>query len=289
MEFTIRRAREDDRDTVAAFTTDTFEWGDYISEVFSHWLNDPSGQLIVATDADDAPVALGRGVMLSETEAWLQGFRVSESWRRRGLASALVEELVSWAVGREAQIVRLLTEGWNTPAQLQVEKGGFGRVSDWIVGKREIFKPSPDTQSNGGQRAKARRKLELAHSSEAIPAWVSWRSGPLVRPSRGLHVDGWRWSKLTAEHLERAGKRGRLWTSQAGWVVTRRDETVLYADWVECSEESSVDMVKSIIDLAVESHAELLRITVPDVDWMVAALDKTGFENSVMHLYERPL
>lgn len=289
MDFAIRPARSDDLATVADFTADTFEWGDYVSSVFGDWLDDPDGRLIVSVDEQDTPVALARGAMLSETEAWLQGFRVSESWRRRGLASEMVEVLVAWAGGRGARVVRLLTEAWNTPAQRQVERGDFRRSCDWVVARLAISDTFPAMSSNGGQRARARRKLELAHSSEAIPAWVSWRSGPLVRPSRGLHVDGWRWSKLTAEHLERAGKRGRLWASQAGWVITRRDDTVLYVEWLECGEDALDDMIKSIVDLAVATRVELLRITVPDIDWMVSALDKAGFDLSVMHLYERPL
>ena len=43
------------------------------------------------------------------------------------------------------------------------------------------------------------------------------------------------------------------------------------------------------MDLAGDSHAELLRISVPDVDWLLGALERMGFELSVMHIYERPL
>jgi hypothetical protein len=157
------------------------------------------------------------------------------------------------------------------------------------MASRAVFDRGPVISGNGGQRAKARRKLEIAHSSEAIPAWVSWRSGPLLQPSRGLHVDGWRWSRLTAEHLERAGKNGRLWSSQAGWLVTRADDESLYIEWLECGPQDIDDMLRAIIDLATDSPARELRITVPNVDWLAEALARAGFENEPLYLYERPL
>ena len=110
-----------------------------------------------------------------------------------------------------------------------------------------------------------------------------------MRPARGLHVDGWQWAELTADHLLRSGKSGALWSSQAGWIVTRRDGGVLYADWLECGPDDVDDMVRSIVDLAFESHAELLRVTVPKVDWLVAALERSGCELHPMHIYELPL
>lgn len=289
MNATVRAARQDDAEAIGTFTADTFEWGDYITEVLPQWMASEDGRVIVAADDNDVAVGLGRAVMMSPTEVWLQGFRVRESWRRQGVATTIVEALVQWGADRGAQVARLLTEGWNEPAQRQVEKAGFKRASTWVVGTRTFTGQKPDTSTNGGQRARARRKLELAHSSEAIPAWVSWRSGRLVRPARGLRVDGWRWSQLSAEHLIADGKAGRLWSSQAGWVTTRRDGETFYADFVECGPDDADDMVRSIVDLAFEQHAERVRVTVPEVDWMVASLKRSGCEIHSMLIYERPL
>lgn len=289
MHYVIRPARPGDADAIAGFTTDTFEWGDYVPRMLPEWLEDDRGRVMVAVDDSDTPIALSRGVMLSHNELWLQGARVSEPWRRKGIASALGEALIEWAAGQGARVARLLTEGWNEPAQRQVEQSGFRRASGWVMSWRAISEPSPLVPGNGGQRAKARRKLQIAHSSEAIPAWVSWRSGSLMRPARGLHVDGWRWSRLTAEHLERAGRTGRLWTSQAGWAVTRHENDSLYIDWLECGPEDIDDMLKSIVDLAEGAGVEELRVIVPDVEWLSDALLKAGFDNEPLYLYERPL
>jgi hypothetical protein len=48
-------------------------------------------------------------------------------------------------------------------------------------------------------------------------------------------------------------------------------------------------MMRSIVDHAYEQRAELLRVTVPNVDWVVAALERIGCELHPMFIYERPL
>ncbi len=289
MSFSIRPARPDDLDTIAGFTADTFEWGDYIVEVLPSWLVDPDGHVMVAVDDNDDAIAVGRGLMISTYELWLQGARVSDPWRRQGIASAIGDRLIRWAKERDAQVARLVTESWNTPAQRQVEKGGFTARGTWVVASRAIENAKPTTSTNGGRRAKARRKLALAHSSEALPAWVSWRSGPLVSPSRGLYAHQWKWAQLTAAQLEGMARDGGLWSSQAGWANARRDDDRLRVGWLECGPDDASDMVRSLVDLAFETRADHLQITVPDVDWLVAALEQSSCELHPMIVYERPL
>ena len=290
MEPSIRPARPADQEAIAAFTSDTFEWGDYVSAVLPEWLGEADGRVLVATDGEDRPVALGRGLLLSRREVWLQGMRVRAEWRRRGLGSAITERLITWARGRGAQVARLGIEDWNEAAQRQVASIGFRPVGSWLVARQAIeSETSPETPSNGGKRAKARRRLEQAPSSEAEPAWVSWRSGPLVGPSRGMHVVNWKWTTLEFEELREAGRRGNLWSSQAGWALVRPDDVQMAVGWLECGPDDAIDMVRSLIDLAVAADTDRLQITVPAVGWVEQALADTGFEMMTLLVYERPL
>lgn len=289
MEPTIRHARESDHDAIAAFTTDTFEWGDYVADVFPDWLADRTGCVMVGVDEEDVPVAVGRGAMLSRTEMWLQGARVSEQWRRRGLASAVSEAIVGWAQQQGARVARLGTEDWNTPAQRQVEKVGFRAVGDWVIAVRPTPVAEPSTSSNGGKRARARRKLERAHSTEATPAWISWRSGPLVQPARGLHSWHWRWARLELEHLIAGAKHGELWSSPAGWVLARIDEERLTVGWLECGPDDAEQMIRAIVDLAQDAGTDRIHLPVPAVDWLITTLEASGFDLHPMVIYERPL
>jgi len=70
---------------VLAFCQHTFDWGDYVTLVWDEWLVDPQGQLWIAT-CDGTPVGMAKVSMLTPTEAWLQGLRVHEQYRRHGLA-----------------------------------------------------------------------------------------------------------------------------------------------------------------------------------------------------------
>jgi GNAT superfamily N-acetyltransferase len=289
MSFSIRPARPDDIAAIAAFTANTFEWGDYVADELPGWLADPNGSVMVAADDNDIAVAMGRGLLLSPAEMWFQGARVSESWRRRGIASAIGEALVEWAKAREAQVARLVTEGWNTPAQRQVAAIGFTARGKWVMASRVITDTGPTMATNGGQRARAHRKLALAHSSEAVPAWVSWRSGPLAGPARGLCTHGWKWMQLTVADLEAAAKEGALWSSQTGWVKAHRHEDRLTVGWLDCGPDDAKDMIKSLVDLAFETRADRLQVTVPEIDWLVAALQGSGSELHPMIVYERPL
>lgn len=290
MEPNIRPARADDQTAIAAFTTDTFEWGDYIADVFADWLGDDGSCILVATDKADAAMAVGRGLMLSPTELWLQGMRVHPDWRRKGVGSAVALALIDWARRNGAVVARLGVEDWNAAARHQVEDIGFRPVGDWVVAVRPIPTGEPVTPTNGGKRAQARRKLKRAHSAEAMPAWLSWRSGPLLRPTRGLQSWRWRWSRLDLEYLTAAAKRGELWSSQAGWAMARRDEERLSVGWLECGPDDAADMMRSLVDLSGESGAERIHLTVPTVDWLLTALEAAHFESvHPMVVYEMGL
>src|SRR5256885_13713219 len=84
----VRAARQEDREAVLAFCAATWEWGDYIEDVWDRWLNDPKGSLFVAT-LDGQPVGISHMQMLTPTDAWLEGLRVDPDYRQQGIAKAL--------------------------------------------------------------------------------------------------------------------------------------------------------------------------------------------------------
>lgn len=289
MNFSIRQGRVSDAAAVARFTAATFDWGDYVADAFLDWLDDPKSQVLVAVDQDDRAVAVGLGVMLSPTEAWLQGARVSENWRRLGIASAVGAAIVGWARDQHAQVARLVVEDWNVAAQKQVAATGFRAVGSWVVAERSVEATGPTTATNGGQRAKAHRRLQVAHSSEAVPAWVSWRSGPLSGPARGLFAQNWRWARLTVSHLEQVAREGALWQSQAGWAHIRLTADRATVGWLECAPNDATDMIRSLIDLAAEAGAGAVQIKVPDVEWLVDALVASSCELHRVGIYAHGL
>ena len=95
--------------------------------------------------------------------------------------------------------------------------------------------------------------------------------------------------ELTVPALEAAAKEGALWSSQTGWAKAYRNEAQLTVGWLDCGPDDAKDMIKSLVDLAFETRAERLQVTVPEIDWLVAALKSSGCELHPMIVYERPL
>jgi hypothetical protein len=49
-----------------------------------------------------------------------------------------------------------------------------------------------------------------------------------------------------------------------------------------------MDMVRSLVDLAIASGAEAVQITIPAVPWLEEAVQSLSFELSTMLIYEKP-
>ncbi len=289
MEYRIRPAGAADKASIAAFTQETFSWGDYVVDAFDRWLADPNGTLMVAVDATDTAIALGRGAMLSPTELWLQGARVHPDWRRKGIASALDHTMEEWAKGRGAQVSRLAIEDWNDPAQTQVEVIGFRPVGAWHSASRDVRTSAPTAGGNGGRRRPPLDRLVAAPSAEAAPAFMAWSSGTLGRSARGLLAVGWTWRRLTLDDLGRAAKANALWMAPAGWAMGAMDEDQLEIGWLETGPDEVGELLKSVLDLAAELGADSLNLKVPDVGWLTAELNRTGFTLHKLTLYSKPL
>jgi GNAT superfamily N-acetyltransferase len=288
-DYRIREATLDDHTAIASFTNDTFTWGDYVGDAFGGWLADPHGTVVVAVDADDVAIGMSRATMVSATEAWFQGARVREDWRRRGIAGAMASTMIDWARHRGARVSRLLVEDWNEPAQLQVVAGGFRAAGRWVAAERTIGAASPVPSGNGGRRVPALEQLVRAHSAEAEPAFMSWSTGELGRASRSLIAVGWSWRRVVAEDLVVAAKAEALWAARSGWAVAARNEDSLEVGWVETRREDARDLIRALVDLAVNEGAERIEIKLPAVDWLTSAVRRAGCELWHLILYERPI
>ncbi len=71
-----------------SFCERTWQWGDYIGDVWDQWVADPAGALLLATVGDQA-AGVGKVTMISRSEAWLEGLRVNPAFRGHGVAQDL--------------------------------------------------------------------------------------------------------------------------------------------------------------------------------------------------------
>ena len=284
----IRPARPEDKAPIAAFTTDTFSWGDYVADAFDSWLESPHGQILVAVTETDEPIGMARVSLLSPSEAWAQAARVHPGHRRRGVAGHLTRAGEVWAAERGALVMRLLTEEWNDPAQRQVEKAGYRLVARWAMAQKDIGSSVPAPPGNGGRRAPAEERLHPAPLPETEPAFLAWSTGDLITAAHGLFpAVGWMWRRLTIEDVNRAVRTRTLWECPAGWLIGSVEEDRFWVPWVVTGPEDAYRLLKAAVDLAEEQGAERLRMLIPQTDWLLQAARRAGLELHPSLLYEK--
>lgn len=285
MAYSIRHARNSDKERLAPWTTHTFAWGDYVVDSFDDWLAHPQSRVLVATDDTDEPVAVARGVLLSADELWLQGVRVHPDWRRKGIASELGSALQLWGAENGAKVALLMTENWNEAARDQVTTIGFRMTSEWA-------RAFQTTEHSGRADAAPVRPVEplvRAGLAEAGPAYFAWSSSELSRAARRLMSVSWQWRRLHPEDLELAAEHGALFSGPTGWAIGAAREGYLEVGWINTSPERAGDHLSALLGVAAIEKAAALEIMMPAVPWLLEAAAEAGFELENMVLYEKAL
>lgn len=288
-DFTIRPAEPDDHAFIAQWTAGTFEWGDYVSDRLLEWL-EADGTAVFVGEVNSTAVAMARIQMVSATEAWSSAMRVHPEFRRVGLGTAVAQATWQWARERGAQVVRLASEDWNEPAHNQARKAGFRDLGHWLWARRGVGDSSPVPEGNGGMRVKAAEALRPAHRAEAEPALLSWSGGELSRAAHGLFPIGWTWQRLRIGHLTDAASRRALWEGRTGWAIAdMRLEDRFDVHWIETSREDARHMVRALVERAAESGADSMRAMLPEVDWLIQAFRRAGFETGGITVFGKAL
>lgn len=189
-EFVIREAKALDKDAVLRFCQNTFEWGDYIANVWDFWLSDPSGKIFVAT-LEDVPVGMSHVEIVKRGEAWLEGARVTSEFRRMGVASSLNEACLEWAIRRGTKVARLVTDSSNFIAQRALAKLEFKQVSDWTLMEFD------------GSQLDAGEGVRFAEESDIDAIWKFLMSSEGFTASAGLFTVVFRWMSLGRVELRR--------------------------------------------------------------------------------------
>ncbi len=272
----VRPARVEDIPKVAHWTQDTFDWGDYVPERLPKWLADQDSHTVVCLDGD-AIVGVSNTVMLSDTEAWLEGARVHPDHRRRGVASLMNRTGLDWARDRGARVARLAVEDTNTAAREQVEVMGYRQTSKWAHANLNPLRNPPTDLAKG---------LQPAPSADVDAAWLSWISGELSRPGREMLALSWRWRTATPADLVDAVRNGAFFQSPAGWLIADQPER----DWMRCgwlatTPDAAPQLIDDLLKTAREWGVDEVTIKVPWTPWMVEALVRAGDEPGALIVY----
>lgn len=186
----IRPAQQSDREAVFKFCEHTFDWGDYVPNVWDRWLKEKQAKLFTAT-LDNKPVGIMRVSIQKLGEAWLQAARTDPNYRRRGIATALTNACLKWAENKGAKTARLSTDSDNYAAQKVLETLGFTQVSDFLIMKCKKL------------QTKKTENSRWAKESDLEKIWEFLTNSEVFKKSAGLYTVLFTWASLDKQTLAR--------------------------------------------------------------------------------------
>jgi ribosomal protein S18 acetylase RimI-like enzyme len=194
----IRPANEEDRQDVLKFCTDTFEWGDYIDQVWDLWYLDRNGLLIVVEEGEQennilrskrqsSVIAVSHVSLCPNRNIWLEGIRVNPNYRRRSIATALLNKMISYGKERGAREASAVVASNNIASQLMMEKKDFVVISKW-----NYYSINKIPKRVG--KLEASLKVATLNDIEMICNYL--RQSETYKSSGQTYVSSWRWYSL---------------------------------------------------------------------------------------------
>jgi N-acetylglutamate synthase-like GNAT family acetyltransferase len=124
----FRRAEQSDKNSVLRFCTNTFEWGDYIEEVWDVWYADPNGYLMIAEENEVISAVSHAYLCPNRNRVWLEGVRVNPNFRRRSIGTELIKKMVQYGKEQGAQEAAGLVSVKNVASQGMMDKNDSPEV-----------------------------------------------------------------------------------------------------------------------------------------------------------------
>ena len=294
----IREARAEDRAAVLAFCAQTWEWGDYIEAVWDKWLGDANGTLLVAV-IDDQPVGLIHVLMLSATEAWLEGMRVDPAYRQRGLAHQLSMEAVTEALQRGATVVRVLTSSTNE-VSLHIIGQGFFRQ----IGVIAPYSASPLTSIPSHNSSPDQPRLAVPSDLDDIIDYINVSN--IFPATGGLYYSGFVGQRISDLLLSQKIQAGeiyllRRWERLDGlaMVETRQmaemqkddDRSYLFIGYIDGTTESISLLAYSLRSEITRRNLVKVLAHIPDLIMVRDAFSGAEYDwdGNLYYAYERDL
>jgi GNAT superfamily N-acetyltransferase len=269
-DLSIRPARADDRDAMERICAHTFEWGDYIPEVWDDWLDHDKG-LVSVGEVAGRVVALSRITFQTPCQTWLGGMRVDPEYRRQGIAGAFLGYDLSCSRGRGARVARLATGDHNVAVHTIASRAGMERVGRYVLWTAE---PLP-----------GRNPPLILSSDHAIQVQDFLLTSPVLAHCHGLYSSGWAWQELSAERVRNFLDSGQVSAqvapggSLAALAPLATDPHgermwICFAD----GEPSAVTALASAVrGYASQAGVEQVSTMLPDVAWLRDAFRAAGY------------
>ncbi|GCE19333.1 GNAT family N-acetyltransferase [Dictyobacter kobayashii] len=288
----IRPALASDREPILAFCANTWEWGDYIEQVWDEWLQEPEGQLLVAV-VDQQLAGVVHIQVFNETEAWLEGLRVNPDYRRQGLGRALNEAAMVEAMRRGATTIRLAVDSHNM-ASIELSESMHMRR----VGEFSLYSAPPFSNPSSRSKQQAIRLATLEDMDTIIDYLNASNIFPLVG---GLYYVKFQAVPITARLLEQKIKGQQVyllqrWERLDGLAIAEplheHGEQRLSVGYLDGTAIEAISFIAYDLRLRLqEMQLERVRIYAPETLLIHDAFDGVEYEANPasFYTYERGL
>ena len=193
MDISPRLASSSDKKNVLNFCQYTFSWGDYIHEVWDNWINE--GNLIVIEN-DQIPVSMAHaGFYPDEKMIWIEGIRVNNNFRKKGLAQKMIRYFESKAKSQEFKISRMLIASENNPSLTLAKKLGYKIISKWNYFSLESKQISQQNKILSDSCLIDYKELDV---------------------EKYYFIESWRWISLTNERFKKLNSENKIFYQKLG-------------------------------------------------------------------------
>lgn len=288
----FRFAKKSDKEDVLKFCVNTFDWGDYIDQVWDLWFSDSNGALIVAENkirhTKGSVIAVSHvSLCPNRKNIWLEGIRVNPNYRRRSIATELLSKMLSYGKLQGAKEASAIVGVNNLPSQLMMENNGFNVISKWNY--YSIDKPQEFERDN----------VRTAAFSDIKEVWDYLKQSQIYKSSGKRYVNSWRWYSFDSETLSSIIKDGKLLISGndviEGIAIINKDgywnkNDVFQIVYLDAASVSSLyDLIGFVISLVHSGNDPYKRIQIfsPQIRQLSSLIKELDMHNSEQFLLYR--
>jgi GNAT superfamily N-acetyltransferase len=273
----FRHAKQSDKEDVLRFCTNTFEWGDYIEEVWDVWYSDPNGYLMIAEKNEMIAAVSHAYVCPNRNRIWLEGIRVNPDFRRRSIGTELIKKMVQYGKKQGAQEAAGLVSVKNVASQAMMEKNGFVVTSRWIYCNSST---NVHQEPDNGQA-----KIATLKDKEVMRSYL--KQSQIFRAAAENYAHLWRWYHL---HLD-SDVLQNLIDNRKIIIMTNHDHSIIHGLMIINKNDNNMfqigyidavdvltlkHLITFVINLAYselrEKKSETLQMFVPQTSFLQAAM-----------------
>jgi ribosomal protein S18 acetylase RimI-like enzyme len=288
----FRFAKKSDKEDILKFCVNTFDWGDYIDQVWDLWFSESNGALIVAENeirhTKGSVIAVSHvSLCPNRKNIWLEGIRVNPDYRRRSIATELLSKMLSYGKLQGAKEASAIVGINNLPSQLMMENNGFNVISKW------------NYYSTDKAQEFEKDNVRTAAFSDIKKVWDYLKQSQIYKSSGKRYVNSWRWYSFDSETLSSIIKDGKLLISGndviEGIAIINKDGywnkndvfQIVYLDAASIS--SLYDLIGFVLSFVHSANDQYKRIQIfsPQIRQMSSLIKELDVHNSEQFLLYR--